>query len=557
MKIKRVLIENFRSIRFLEFYPADICVLVGENNAGKTNILAAINFLLGETWPSRKGLEKTDYYNQDISQAIHIEVEFEDNPQRIKRIWCTIPWEGRAETKAELYDGGVSYLTNEVREHCALVYLDANRNLEYHLGYSRWALFGRIIRQLDSYFRENASDAQKQALEDCFTEVLGILRSDLYNRFEAGFKEAFHEQIKQTTHAIEVEFHTFDPLNYYRSLYLRLVENNTPKNPSEAGQGMRNLVLLALFRTYAKIFRGDAIIAIEEPEIYLHPHTQRSLATLFDELAKQGNQIFYSTHSGNFINIEYFDRICLVEKREDSQGNMSTQVRQVPLGDLLNRRRSLHPGISVTERSLRERYRNICRLEHNEAFFARKIVLVEGETEEYALPIYARALGYDFDSNNVSVVNAHGKDNLDQLYQMYQAFGIPIYLIFDNDRGGEEGKLRANETLLRLLDQPVCREPDGVIADVFAILEGDFEKEMMRYLGDGKYNGLKNAAAQELGAKAGKGLVARFMAQQLISEGTIPEFIKEILCKVKSLGRLSEKDGELQDQRDIKAEFPF
>lgn len=46
-----------------------------------------------------------------------------------------------------------------------------------------------------------------------------------------------------------------------------------------------------------KAFRGDAIFAIEEPEFYLHPHAQRSLAALFEELATAGNQVFYSTHS--------------------------------------------------------------------------------------------------------------------------------------------------------------------------------------------------------------------------------------------------------------------
>ncbi|MFC3631890.1 AAA family ATPase [Paracoccus angustae] len=53
MKITYVKIENWRSIKSVEFAPSDITVLVGSNNAGKTNILSAINFLLGERWPSR------------------------------------------------------------------------------------------------------------------------------------------------------------------------------------------------------------------------------------------------------------------------------------------------------------------------------------------------------------------------------------------------------------------------------------------------------------------------------------------------------------------------
>jgi putative ATP-dependent endonuclease of the OLD family len=69
---------------------------------------------------------------------------------------------------------------------------------------------------------------------------------------------------------------------------------------------MRNLVVMALFRAYAKTFKGDALIAIEEPEIYLHPHAQRSLASLFRELAGQGAQLFYSTHSASCLSIRAF-----------------------------------------------------------------------------------------------------------------------------------------------------------------------------------------------------------------------------------------------------------
>ena len=52
MKIARVRIENYRSIKQLDFSPNNYCALIGENNAGKSNILKAINLVLGETWPT-------------------------------------------------------------------------------------------------------------------------------------------------------------------------------------------------------------------------------------------------------------------------------------------------------------------------------------------------------------------------------------------------------------------------------------------------------------------------------------------------------------------------
>ena len=116
MRINKVVISNYRSIKDLEFHPSDICALVGENNAGKTNILSALDFLLGESWPSRKGLEATDFFNQDITQPIYIEVGFNPNPLDIDRIWCAIPWDGKTETKVEYRSGKDYYIRTYANE---------------------------------------------------------------------------------------------------------------------------------------------------------------------------------------------------------------------------------------------------------------------------------------------------------------------------------------------------------------------------------------------------------------------------------------------------------
>lgn len=65
MKITRVKIENYRSIKSLEFRPKKLCAIVGENNVGKSNIFSALNFILGPTFPTEKGLGNDDFYLRD------------------------------------------------------------------------------------------------------------------------------------------------------------------------------------------------------------------------------------------------------------------------------------------------------------------------------------------------------------------------------------------------------------------------------------------------------------------------------------------------------------
>lgn len=315
MKIKRVVIKNFRSIKHVDFEPQNICVFVGENNAGKTNILSAINFLLGEYFPSKRGITQSDYYNEDISNEIFIGVEFLPNHSGIEKVWCNIPWDDKQENKVKYFANDKTYyLSSDARDACSVVYLDAERSLESHLRNSKWTIFGRITRLLDEDFRANYSE-RHNTLHQHFQNSLLVLNTQLYSKFENDFRNSFGEQIKRTKYKITLDFKSFDPLNYYRSIHPILSEHGRDKDPSEAGQGMRNLILLALFRAYAKVFKDDAIVAVEEPEIYLHPHARRSLKSLFDELVEQGQQVFYTTHSTEFINVEQFDTICLVEKR--------------------------------------------------------------------------------------------------------------------------------------------------------------------------------------------------------------------------------------------------
>ncbi|MGY4803962.1 ATP-dependent endonuclease [Roseomonas sp. KE0001] len=121
--------------------------------------------------------------------------------------------------------------------------------------------------------------------------------------------------------------------------------------------------------------------------MYLHPHAQRSLALLFREMADQGAQILYSTHSAAFVSPDNFDEIAVVERclDEDNEGMLCTRMRRLSAAHLM-----ASPEASTgTEALLRERLRHACGQEHAEAFFGRAVILVEGPTERAALPIFA------------------------------------------------------------------------------------------------------------------------------------------------------------------------
>jgi putative ATP-dependent endonuclease of OLD family len=104
------------------------------------------------------------------------------------------------------------------------------------------------------------------------------------------------------------------------------------------------IAVLALFHAFSDAFKGGAVLGIEEPELYLHPHAQRSLMEQFEGIVAAGNQLFISSHSAIFLDIARSDRIVLVERCDDEQQSFCTQVHTVTTEALVNARKKLHPG---------------------------------------------------------------------------------------------------------------------------------------------------------------------------------------------------------------------
>ena len=94
---------------------------------------------------------------------------------------------------------------------------------------------------------------------------------------------------------------------------------------NKLGYGTQNLIAITLFQTYAEIFQNKFTIAIEEPESFLDPHTQR---ILFDNLKKLSNehiQVIYSTHSTHFIEPEMGSKIIMLRRI-----NNTTRIVSIP-----------------------------------------------------------------------------------------------------------------------------------------------------------------------------------------------------------------------------------
>lgn len=201
------------------------------------------------------------------------------------------------------------------------------------------------------------------------------------------------------------------------------------------GHGLQRAVIFALLRTWAKALRikpaGDSptarrgsdssIFVVEEPELFLHPHAQRQLASdLRDIAASPGNQVFICSHSTHFVNLDQYKSVVVVRKETAIAG---TTVKQCP--------HDLFEGDDDEQKKNRFHMASWVNPERGELFFARKVVLVEGETEHAVFPFLASRMNC-FDPT-VTIVDCGSKHNLPLYIQILNAFDIKYLVIHDED----------------------------------------------------------------------------------------------------------------------------
>ncbi len=251
----------------------------------------------------------------------------------------------------------------------------------------------------------------------------------------------------------------------------------------------------------------DLILAVEEPELYLHPARSRYLAKILRGLASAdrgqpppGTQIVYATHSPYFVEVEHFDEVRMCRKASAGEGeprvtsliSFSRLQAAQRLAEISGRNIA-----DFTARTFVTRAAPILNSLVNEGLFADVAVVVEGESDVAALWAMQTVLGQRWDEMGIVVVPAGGKNNIDRIVVAFQGFGIPTYFMFDGDRRGSEGA-SANRALLRLGGVDVEDYPPTTISHSCAVFEDDLEGYLRSEMSD-DYERLRDECAGHCG----------------------------------------------------------
>lgn len=319
---------------------------------------------------------------------------------------------------------------------------------------------------------------------------------------------------------------------------------------TEKGHGVQRLALFSLLRTYNTFDFGNKsvdrniIIGIEEPEIYLHPPLKRATYSLLRNIANGKDQVVYTTHDSLFISVENFDEIRLFRKSEGQ--NPVTSVFELSIKEIVDYYFRIY-GVEIDEKSIRHRFHHLIDESKNEGFFAKKIILIEGETEKYALPSYFKSKGYDLDTKRTALICAGSVDTISYLLLLFNEFRIPCYVIFDGDKPNVDpgtltgnhkddakNKSKRNKELFNLLGHASTEDlfffPPTTIEENYSVWVKNFEEEFHKPLGN--YAELK-AEAKNLYSNDSKPLTARFISERItqspeLISGKIPQIIERL-----------------------------
>ena len=473
MRIAHIRIENFRNFHTLDLAVGRSAVIFGENQIGKTNLLHALRLVLDPSLPdSARELRLEDFWDgiarplqKDTKIRIAVDIaDFDDDEGQLavlaQHLVQPEPMVARLTYEfspisgldhAPSTDSDFEFLTYggdrqenrfgyDLRKRIPMEVLAALRDAEGDL--ARWSK--SPLKPLIDRAKSSVERAALEALaKGVSTETEKV--ADLAPI--SGLASRINDKLKTmagTNQAIETAlgFSPADPDKLLRAL--RLLFDDKKREISEASLGTANVLYLALRSLDLDSLveegsREHTFFSIEEPEAHLHPHLQRLVYRSYlrprqstnTEEAKKVSPITYllTTHSPHIASVTPVESLILL--RKDASENATVGVS----GAAIN--------LTKDERDDIERYLDVSRAE---GLFARAILLVEGDSEKFLVPVLAVRAGYDLDALGITVCSVGGT-NFVPYVKFFGPLGLdmPFAVLTDLDpNNSNDGTSRAH-----------------------------------------------------------------------------------------------------------------
>ena len=512
MHLSKLIISNYRSIKELSIsFEKGKNIIVGKNNAGKSNIIKAIDLILGEsspTWHKSENITTNDFFNGDTSYPIYIfceltrdneenlnyaeidkcygfkiladkgnyekmekggfyngtpirrKINLDDFPTFLEDIDCSM------NITEEDADGKTIYINSKLKNQVTFegqfvdkyffafafrayqlengkfhkeirFFYREDNNSDWVMAFSapvrnellqsaiihsfrdpsnelrinQWSWFGKLLKEsikADDPDLKNAFDMLKTASNGVFKD----LQDEINN---SKVKVAFPDT------SISFQFNPDTKIDIYKSALI-YVNDGFNSLLQDKGSGIQSAVIIGLYNYYTNTIAhsSSSLLAVEEPEIYLHPQARRVISHRIDDfLQGNRNQVIITTHSTEFITSAHENLNIISVRKEPQTGSKATNTK----------------FDTSKEKQL------LVKSQNAEMFFADKVILVEGG-DKYIVEAVAHFLGKylntDLGENwlneqNISVIAVGGKSEFSKYVKKLNDLHIPVFVLADFD----------------------------------------------------------------------------------------------------------------------------
>ena len=174
------------------------------------------------------------------------------------------------------------------------------------------------------------------------------------------------------------------------------------------------------------------ILAIDEPEVHLHPYLQRSLIGYYKRILCDKDDDFKKLLKDCFDIDGVLGQIMIVTHSTDALvGDYRNLIRFYRENGKVNVISGASKSLHLT--AAKEKHLIMHFPELKEAFYSHCAILIEGETEYGCIQRFAESLSVPIDDLGICVINARGQNTIKPLRQILDAFKIPSIAIYDAD----------------------------------------------------------------------------------------------------------------------------
>lgn len=500
MIIKKLKIKNFRCFgsteTIIEF--ENLTTIIGANSSGKSAILGALLKLFGRNGEERD-LKVSDFHvprdkrpEEIVENDLYIEAVIHFPELANDRDWTerTIPdllnrmivdeadgdpyvrirleasWKKGNSPEGDI-DWTLSFMTNseedeiseekryfakvsEIRSNIQMIYVPAIREPSYQLRNASGTILWRMFNGIN--WPDDINDKiykKTEPINSIFDNQQGIkqIQEIIGTQWSSFHRDHRYSQAK-------IKFISDDLNSILNRVSIEFSPTEIPKsyNIDTLGEGLRSLFYFSLVnslleveylsQTYVRKKDGEegeekkifnlsppvlTILAVEEPENHIAPQLLGRVINNIDQIARKSNaQVILTSHSPSIVKRVETESIRYVRLNKE---NLCTRVNKILLPE---------------EQDEVYKYVKEAITSYPEIYFARLVVLGEGDSEEIVIPKAISVLDSKFDSYGINVVPLGGRF-VNHFWKLLTDLDIPFITLLDLDserEGGGWGRIK-------------------------------------------------------------------------------------------------------------------